>query len=175
MCFYHAVLLTAVLRRTVGILSDEEPEAEVRQLTLRDRVGQCQNQGLGLGPSICKPKLSTTDCTIPSRPCQWPLPHVLCQVSTSSPGDVLREPYLIPITDKWPVSEREVFGIKYIFLPRYQTGMVQASTFSLIQGSLTWDCGWPQGAHESSQMVCRMLYCWCRVGAELTPMLFRVF
>lgn len=45
MCFYHVVLLTAVLRRTVGILSDEEPEAEVRQLTLRDGVSQWQNQG----------------------------------------------------------------------------------------------------------------------------------
>lgn len=54
MCFYHAVLLTAVLRRTVGILSDEETEAEVRQLTLRDGVGQWQNQGSGLGPSTCK-------------------------------------------------------------------------------------------------------------------------
>lgn len=45
------ILITVVLIRTVGIFTDEDPEAEIRQLALSHTVSHLQSQDSSLGLS----------------------------------------------------------------------------------------------------------------------------
>lgn len=93
--------------RTTGIFSDEEPEAEVRQLTLIDRVSQWHSHGSSLGLSTYKAqvlsgKLSHLPPThvhghSPLSPLSLPdqVPALLGQIA-----HVLREHHPFPVIDK---------------------------------------------------------------------------
>lgn len=96
---YPVILITIALIRTVGVGTDEEPEAEIRQPDLGHTAGHPLSQDPGLGLSTCR----LSHLTPP--PSQQSLFFHLCGPSSgptfsrASCTCFKREHYPVPVTD----------------------------------------------------------------------------